>query len=92
MFSLPIVIRPIKITGQIVPFHVLVVTNSTVLRLLAAELGESGARMSAQSAVTVCIELFFKDFVGHLSLCSVIAFWLVAHFSCYHRICSVLFL
>jgi len=66
VFFLPIVIRPIKITGPIVPFHVPVVTNSTVLRLLAAELGESGARTSAQSVVMVCMELFVKDSVDHL--------------------------
>ena len=51
----------IKIMDQLVPLPAPVVTSSVVPPLLGAELREPGARMSAQSAVTVCTDsLLFK--------------------------------
>ena len=54
MFLLPTVSHPTKITDQLVPFPASVVTSSAVLRLLAAEMTDPGARMRKQSAAMVC--------------------------------------
>ena len=62
MFILHDVSYQTKIMDQIVPLTAPVITSSVVLPQSGADLGEPGARMSAQSAVTVCTEsLLFTE-------------------------------
>ena len=69
MFILHGVSYQIKVMDQLVPSTAPVVTSSVVLPLLGADFGEPGARMSAQSAVTVCTELLlFKVTLRVISL------------------------
>ena len=67
MFILRDVSYQTKIMDQLVPLTAPLVISSAVLPQSGADLGEPGARMSVQSAVTVCTQtLLFKGPVRFL--------------------------
>ena len=68
MFILHGVSYQTKILDQLVPLTAPVVTSLAVLPLLGAELRETGARMSGQSAVTVCTDLLVFKVLLRVSL------------------------